>query len=340
MIIVAGQWISKVEEFSGKFRNLTGLMEDGSAWLQWALLERQLVMEARSESDLLARMQRGLHCCALMTIEALDLTAHPRRMMELDDEVIKVVSQAVSSRIDEDRDKAWSELAEAGIQNFSTLKDGKDILEQLKVEDCSVFSTLSLGDLICLTALSSEDSPLSTCASPGMQHKAADFAVSLSQSCPEFSDACGFFCHHASVSKERSQSAVAEAIKHLWLRLAPLVNGTLETMTMPRVDSSEALTAQIETRVFGGEPLGFATKHQALRVLSSNIDSDCDDVEWAQAARDVLMDVRCMIRPGNAMEAVLSQDGQKRSVEYVSDEASAVLDCSTSGLVTIADFSR
>jgi len=338
VIIVARQWIASVEDLSGKFRNLVGLVADGPAWLQWALLERQLVMEAEDESDLLTKVQAGLHSTPLMTVETLNLAVHPRRLMQLDDDIVTQLAKAVSTGNGADIKAAWKLLTPAGILSFVDLEDGRDFLGRLDVNDASLFAALDLEDLVDLTALAQVDSKLLPSEKNGLSHKAAAFAVTQSQSCAEFCDAYGFFCRNATAGKGQAKTGSAELVAKLWERLSPLVNGTLQTMTVGRFTSDEGLCAQIETSVYNGKPLGFATKPRALRILSAHIDASCDNREWRKAVRDALMDARCMIRHGKARDVSLSQDGARHSVEYVSDKASLILDCNAEGLVTIADY--
>jgi len=313
-------------------------MPGGPGWLQWALAEPGPVLEAPDEAELLARIQSGLYGTSLMNVQPLDLAAHPRRLMRLDDQTAKLAAQAAVSEDPDDVRAAWKALSADGLSNFSELASGRELLSTLGVADRSLFAAMDLGDLTALSELAGQDPTLLPAGDDTLRRKAADFAVPLVQSCAEFVDAYRFFCGNVKTGGKGSKNGRAEAVSRLWERLAPLVDGFLETMSLPPGLADADLCARIETAVYGGLPLGFTTRARALRVLTGRAGGGTDDDNWTATARDALMDARCMVRHGNMKSVTLSQDGMRRHVEYAQDTTSLVLEYGPAGLVTIAEF--
>lgn len=330
MIILQGNWITKLKELSATFRDLVGLVPDGTAWLQWAMAEQEVVLSAPDESELLTQLVLGLHGCELITMSGLDLAAHPQRLMRLDEKLVKRMLRASQSG-DPIRIKAvWKALSEEGVAHYPKLAAAHKLLAELGVSHQPLFAAMDLESLVALNALSAP--------SQGVHHRAAEWAVGRVQSCAEFVDAYRFCCTLLMACRAKKERGCMAMVQREWELLAPLANNLLETLCVGRVDSDEDLVAQIGRGIYNGEPLGFATRFRALRILGAKNGYATGDDDWSEAARETLMDARCTIRRGNLKGVTMSQGGRFLRVHYISSKSSLTLECGPGGLVTVAEF--
>lgn len=342
MITIAGQTLRHVEELTSKTQTLLALIDGAERWLAWAI-PASTYFRFADEATLADGVQRGLHGDALILLPRLCLLVHPRKLWTLKEEQL---NQLLAYEGDDEDNQVLatslqSVLNDAGIFTQQNLASGRQFLEQIGKAQSPLFQSLSLADQIALMELVKAP-PTSLALDRTAQAGAATFASESAQTPREFADYYAFFFEVAqrSAPGDASLDALTTA-RNLRDRLADSVQALLSCPVVARAPSTVDMYALVNQWVDQQQLIGFSTVASALRQLAISgplPGTGEDDRAYNVRLRAFTESVQQFLKYTEPSARTLSQDGLTHAYTLDAKSASARLDRSRDGWVTLGGY--
>lgn len=145
MVFIAGKHIETINAFSSSFLAILSLIVNGYEWLKWAIDDPSLSMfHAKSEQDLLVKIQTGLHDTPILRSDAF--TIHIEKAISIDDSDLPLLIKVFSASEDQ------TAIVETFRSRYNLISNDKlssnnQFLTDNKLSTNSLFQYLNLIEL-------------------------------------------------------------------------------------------------------------------------------------------------------------------------------------------------
>jgi hypothetical protein len=343
-VSVAGKPITGTASLSAAAGCVLDLIEGGPAWMDWIIKNPSLHYHFSGEPELILGVQTGLHGTDLMLLPELGLQLHPRKLLEIAPEDLKLVNAAEKAAAANSVThlQAKKVLAKHQLLSQSELEIGGELLSQTGVAAAPVFQATTLGDRISLFRLV-DGASTEISLNPAIQKEAAGFALTHAQSPREFADFYQFYLSMVDdptpASAGKGAAARGRKAEVSLEALQPLVFGLLFCPCVRGVPTPEQMHAIVQTWVHGGNRLGFARLSLAMSQIGQFADLKGATGETAAKTIDEFaIQAQNHIMQKPAASVTLSQEGSEWSYLFESRQALAVVSLASNGNVTLATF--
>lgn len=340
MITIAGQTLRQVDDLTPKTQTLLALIDGAERWLAWAV-PASTYFRFIDEPALAEGVQRGLHGTALVFLPRLCLQVHPRKLWTLKEEQL---NQLLAYEGDDEDNQVLatslqSALNDASIYTQQNLASGLQFLQQIGKAQNPLFQSLSLAEQIALMDLV-KTPPSALALDRTAQANAATFAGESAQTPGTFADYYAFFFEVAQRAGDPSLDSLAAA-RNARDRLADAVQPLLSCPVVAHSPSTVEMYALVNQWVDRQQLIGFATVASALRQLAASgplPGTGEDDRAYGIRLRAFIDSVQQFLKNTEPSTRTLSQDGQTHSYTLDAKTATARLDRSRDGWVTLGAY--
>ncbi len=335
MIYIADKPRNSIGAFTHKFRLISELVVGGPQWLRFALHSLTDSYMVRTEAELLALMQEGLHASDQMVLTNLNLQVDPLKLWSLPEEDLALIGTARKEENIEDI------LARHGLADFDKLHHGIIFLENHGLEHSPPFQVMNLSDRLALMDLArrtSIENPTGVTAS--WIKEGCHFAAQFSQNAREFVDTHNFY--HAVLDKypAKTKKTRYKRVQVVWEDYNDLCDSLMETFTLGKGYDSRDLSMEIKNALASLQQIGFSNKPAAMNNLMRHTDLKCQDQPHARKiARDYMTAAANLISTGKVEIMEYFQDGNIRLVfisAFTGSGGRALVDIDRLGVVTLA----
>lgn len=243
---VGDRLIHDRDDLSMKSQLIFELIHFNHLWLR-AADSSSMPYSFNNELELLSGVQEGLHGTRTLTLRRLALTVSPLVLDSLDIEELKAIHD-YERNSDENKvtlNRARKALSRLELRTENDLLIFNDFLKSTNVINEPIFASTSLADRIAIFDLVDE-AATPTDFHLNQQRNAAQFAVRIAQSIPEFVDYYRFYMAYIGPDPENpgSQGQPPEAVLRTLVRVLLPYLCCPSFPTPPRAQDLPALLAQ------------------------------------------------------------------------------------------------
>ena len=200
LVAVEGQRIGELTDLPQSIQMVTGMIQGGTDWLQWAAKEPATVFDFPDWLGLVDGIQWGLHGNGLILIESLGLLINPIALLSIPDVGIAALqtyltSGNANSVADLEMEKV---LRQNRYLTQSQLGAVGDFLNQVGLVDNPLFQAMSLGEQIAVYQAINQV-PGDWALQPDNQSEAARYAADYAASPQAFGDFYDFYINHFAI---------------------------------------------------------------------------------------------------------------------------------------------
>lgn len=155
-VSVASRRIEGLSSLSEHGRHTLKFVEDGSAWLDWAIQTHRALYRFEDEQGLVEGVQEGLHASRFLLLRTLGLMVSPLTLMTLDLAELRILARAEKAHADPDLvAEAKDVLQKRGLATQADLRDGANLLTKLNLDPAKLplFQNMTLDDRLEILAL-------------------------------------------------------------------------------------------------------------------------------------------------------------------------------------------
>lgn len=342
-VSVASRRIEGFNSLSEHGRHTLKFVEEGSAWLDWAIQNHRVLYHFEDEHGLVAGVQEGLHASRFLLLDGLGLMVSPLTLMTLDLADLKVLARAEKPHPDPDVTKKAKEiLGKHRLVSQAELREGNKLLEKLDLDTrkLPLFQNMTLDDRLEILALT-RDPRYEAPSWPGGGEEAAKAALKWASTPAEFADFYRAYLDYVERRGTREESR--EKRRALWSdaleTLRPLL---FQALDCPRVEGPARpweIAAAIDEWLMMGRRLGFARLSQAVQQVIANTAFAGEDGEAAERLISTyLAETHAFLMSAEFGDGRIGQDGVTRNFKLVSAGKEAVVTYGAGGIVTLTSF--
>lgn len=336
-VLVGDQMIQSTSDLSAETQTTLALIEDGTAWVNWAAQDMNVRYSFDNTYDLTAVVQRGLHGNILLLLNKLGLFVNPLRLMTLDPQSFECITAYELSSNNRGRSKAIKAMESNQLHPQSDLSTVDDFLASLVFEPEPVFQALGLNDRIALFNLKVWMNQRLDPISP-LRQTAAGYATSIAQSPVEFADYVQYYITLALREAWDPDLDQSDQANQLLGQLRPALRNLLRGAVIEARPSTKALQEFIAAWQDMGMPLGFQRLSAAVNQVTQNTSVTTTSQPITPVIQQYLEAAQAYIRNQEADSISLSQDGQISKYTFTSDNQFAELNWNNAGVLTLQSY--
>lgn len=340
-VSVASRRIEGSSSLSEHGRQALKFVEDGSAWLDWAIRNHRVRYHFEDEQGLVAGVQEGLHASRFVLLRKLGLMASPLALMVLDITDLRILAKAEKRGADHETiEQAQGILKKHRLVSQVELGEGTEFLERLNVGSEPLFQGMTLDERLAILALA-QDRRYAQPSWPDGGEDAARVALKRARTPVEFVDLYRAYLDYVEAlgAQEESQAKRESRWSDALDTLRPLLFHSLDC---PRVDGSAhpwEVAAAIDEWLMIGRRLGFSRLSQAMQqVIAHARFAGQDEDKAEQAVSTYLAEAHAFLMATELGEGRIGQDGVTRNFTLVSAGKEAVVTLNAGGIITLTSF--
>jgi len=338
-VSVAGRPVHGLTGISEPARVVLGFVDDGLAWLSWAISNPAVRCHFEDESRLLAEIQAGLHASNFLLLPTLGVLVGPVKLMTIGLADLRTLEHVESGNATAPVIARAGEILSAhGLVTQAQLAGGMDQLGQWKVAANPLFQCMNFSDQRALFGLLDDPGPPHLAA---YRQEAATFAAAAAATPLEF---CDYFRAYlqliAKAATLQETPAQRQALVEAALEtLSPLMFGALDC---PRVEGPVApreVALTVEEWLMMGRRLGFSRLSLGVQQVIANTGFKQEvGTEAAMIVDAYLAGANRLLQSNDLGPGQLGQDGACCAFQVSSGRAQAVVDLQPNGNVTLASY--
>lgn len=345
LVAVAGRTVRQVDDLAPRTQTMVALVDGAERWLSWAIPAPNPYFRFPDEAALVTGVQQGLHGSPLILLPRLRALVHPRKLWTLKEEQL---NQLLSYEGDEEDNEVLGTsvrnvLNENGIFTQQNLASGLQFLQQIGTAGLPLFQALSLSDQVALMEVV-KTPPTSLALDRTAQASAAAFAAESAQTPREFVDYYAFFFDAAErLATDDDPADLPDTVRGVRDRLIDPVQALLPCPVLERVPTPVEMYALINQWIDRQQLIGFATVPSALRQIAASGLLPApgeDDGAFRARLRSFIDGVQQFLKYTEPAGRTLSQDGLTYSFPLVAKSATARIDRTDDGLVTLGRYEQ
>jgi hypothetical protein len=338
-VSVASRPVYASTGISEQGRVVLGFVDEGMAWLGWAIGETGSRYHFEDESMLVAGVQTGLHGSPFLLLRVLEVRVSPVKLMTLPLADLRTLEAAESASAPATVVTRAAEILSA--QNLLTeaqLAGGMALLGQWKLTSDPLFQWMGYYDELAMFGL------LNDPGEPDLadyQQEAATAAAAAAATPVEFCDyARAYLQLIARAATLKESASQRQAIFQAALEtLSPLLFGALDC---PRVEGLVApweVSAAIEEWLMMGRQLGFARLSLAIQQVIANTPfTQQTGADAAPIVDAYLAGASRLLKTADLGRGQLGQDGASCLFELGAGAAEARVALQPDGIITLASY--
>ncbi len=307
--------VKELGDFSSEFQLVLSVIDDGQAWLTWAIGDSTVNYQVVSENEFLLQIQSGLHVTKMISSTTVRMGLE--KILTLDSEdIISIFGENNGNTSDTQLEGI---LTKYQLVSFQKLEIVDKFLLENKVQESPILQAPSFTEQLALFNTIS-----ATTAPTKLQTEAIDFAATTASSVQELCDLFLFYLHCSThqMGKETASTKRKQKVKEVYNTLSTLTNFLIYVPNVGIISNNDKLQEYITNfKTIYPSFIGYKTKAAAMYNLVQNI--KILDKEEAVIKADIekyLLDVKSAFATSTIPSLDVSQDGCARTISIDTPE--------------------
>ncbi|WP_109830071.1 hypothetical protein [Reichenbachiella versicolor] len=304
---MAGKQIDNINAFSSQFLTTLKLINDGYAWLKWALTNPGLsVYYAQNEQDLLLKIQSGLHETLLLRCKAF--TIHLETILTFDEADLELLIELFDTNASQSASIA-SLSKRYSLTTNKQLVTNASFLKQYNQTDAPVFQGIGFEDQLELYKFQKS-------IKEGEEtNEAIAFALSKASNSSEFVHYSNFYinCINHQLTDQPDSAARSEQINDMYNMLDNVCFNLIYVPQVGSFNSQKELMDHLKDFISTTKFVGYQMKASAMDSLSKNIPiHGASDEQLRKNIEQFLSFIKQEVARGQFEPEPMPQDGQEQ----------------------------
>ncbi len=331
MVFVAGKHITNINEFSADFHVVIQLISDGYNWLKWALDDPSLsVYYAQSETDLLEKIQSGLHETPVLKSNTFNL--HLDKIFSFQDSDMVTLASVFAN---ESNVTTFSKslAMRYGLVSNAQLQSLNNFIQTYDLSSLPIFQGMNFREQLELFRFKSglKKSKLNS--------EAIRFAASKASTLSEFVHYAGFYqnCAAKQLASNVNSTLRYEQVNDMYESLSQLCFSLLYVPNIGSFDSDDDMAAHLKDFVLTSKLIGYRHKATAMENLAKNIQiSGADETTLKSNIEAFMGSVKNKVNGAVFSLKNVPQDGWLRTFSLVNQGFEVVINVDSNGDVFLS----
>ncbi len=153
LVMLGAQPLSNISGLSEQGSLVLSLIQDGAAWLQWAIGDARSRYTFQDEAALLSSVQVGLHATPLIPLRRAKLLVGAAKLLSLNPDAVKTLATHEGTASNEGVQEIHKILADNDLKPQESLSIAQSFLKETGVADAPIFQGMPLdGRSPCMTS--------------------------------------------------------------------------------------------------------------------------------------------------------------------------------------------
>jgi hypothetical protein len=305
---LAGRKLERLADLSAGARHVLSLIDGGTPWLDWALLQDRPARDWADDAEMLQAIQRELNGGETMLLPAARVTVAPRALLYLASPTLEALVQAEAQGADSP--DLWAALRQSRFITAADVDSVLGWLDQLHARNTPLLKSLGLGCLTRLHATMNDPTVHSLAQQdPDGLRLVAQWALGLSRTSQTFCDWMLLFATFAMnpTPREHPPMLLVRELEQWIHHVLPLTFDALGSMHTGGIATPEHIRQGLRLGLAQGHRIGPSSLSSAVLQLARHtpmlnfprsqasefVQQYLDELQRCCAETDTLRDTQC-----------------------------------------------